>query len=106
MNVQQIINNPNKAVAVNVHWLRPEEGGRRALPNGGRYMAVTYLDQPPNADSIAWTVVLDFTEYPAQQGYDCHAEAHFLSPNAPFEQLLKLRPIDLYEGHKKVAWIR
>jgi hypothetical protein len=105
MNIQQLINNPNIPVTVNVHWLRPEEGGRRTLPSGARYMAVTYLDQPPNSHGTAWTVVLDFTDCPAQQGYDGCAKASFLSPNAPFEKLLNLRPIDLYEGHKKVASI-
>jgi hypothetical protein len=87
-----------------ITWVPPAEGGRSSLPTGER--CVTVARFPKDGDrwhEEAWSVVLEASPPPAEQGSPTIGTARFLADDAPQERLRPGRSFELYEGARRVA---
>jgi len=83
-----------------IHWLKPEEGGRKTLPaSTTTYYATTVLDETPKH----WSIVIQFEKPLAADEYMAPCKISFLVDTAPFHVLEEAGELDVYEGPKKVA---
>ena len=90
-----------KIVEVLVTWL-----GFKAisLPDTFQYITVAKFEEDKRSwEKEAWSVVLEFTDSPRNQGNPSRGRAKFLVLNAPIERLVTGRKFDMYEGKVKVA---
>jgi len=88
---------------VSVHWLRPDEGGRKVLFPGGKYYPVAVF--PNEVRSMgAWSVVLDLTAPDLVDGrYVSTGSCRYLVQAAPEHNFDQYDRFDIFEGPKKVA---
>jgi hypothetical protein len=96
----------SKSILAKVHWVPPEQGGRKVLPAGKQYTTVSCCQE--DAESYlqeGWSIVLEFDEPPVKQGNPSMARARFLVDAAPIDRLQPGRAFDLYEGVKRVATV-
>lgn len=71
------------------------------LPTGLKYITVGKFDD--NWLEDAWSIVLDFTIPPAEQGNPSFGLASFLMANAPGNKLKSGVMFELYEGKSLTA---
>ena len=89
-----------------VNWVPREEGGRSALPTGTRYVTIgRFPEDGEKWPDGGWSVVLDFSTPPSEQGVTSFGRASFLMEKAPHERLRPGRSFELYEGLRKVATV-
>lgn len=87
-----------------IHWFRPDEGGRKSLPTGGRFVAPARIqgveDRWPGE---AWSLVIEFD--PATPiTYDMEVSVKFLVPeHAPPGVLEPGGWFELFEGSRRIA---
>jgi hypothetical protein len=83
-----------------VYFLKPEEGGRKTLPNSTTYYAATKIE---NFSPAFWSIVIQFEKPLGIQEYTSPCEFTFLVDNAPFHILSKISELCVYEGPKEVG---
>lgn len=89
-----------------IEWIRPEEGGRSAVPSGtGPRPYATLVRFPGSSEpwppAKAWSLVVEKAE--GLNAFTWEAEVRFLEDDAPTELLISGRRFELYEGWKRVA---
>ena len=91
----------NSLVTVRVEW----QGNKaKSLPSSLRYVTVAKFDEDVATwTQDAWSIVLEFTMPPSEQGIHSMATARFLAPNGPLERLKPGKKFDLYEGESLSA---
>ena len=85
-----------------IHFLRPEEGGRRMLPTSTEYYATTVIN---SVSPKSWSVVIRFEKVLEQQEYVAFCKIGFLMDNAPTQILDGISELVVYEGSKVVGKI-
>ena len=87
-----------------IKWLGPAEGGREAPPSGDTYSTVarfeTLRDRWPQE---AWSVVLQISTPPDDDGVMVAGIRMLASDEAPKELLESGSRFELYEGYRCVA---
>jgi hypothetical protein len=87
-------------------WVSPVDGGRSSLPTGERYVTVArFPEDGERWHEEAWSVVVEASPSPAEQGNPTVGDARFLVDDAPLERLRPGRSFDLYEGARRVATV-
>jgi hypothetical protein len=86
-----------------VHWLPPEQRGRKELPATLRYVALSRFAEDGTWPDGAWTVEVRFRQPPAEQGAVCEGDVRFLADGAPEARLKAGARFSLYEGPQMVA---
>jgi len=95
------------SVPVEVLWTSPEEGGRKAIPQGNRYVTVSRFEEDRETwQKEAWSIVLEFPTSPEIQGNPARGQASFLSATAPQDRLRPGCIFELFEGPRKVATVK
>lgn len=89
-------------IKAELHWLKPEEGGRRQLPSGPKYVTVArFAGQEKTWTKETWSLVVEFIEAP-DKAFDHRVHVSFLA-NGPAEYLQTGKTFELMEGAKPVA---
>jgi len=89
-----------------VTWVLAEDGGRRALPTERRYVTVARFPEDGDRwNEEAWSVVLEASPPPSEQGNPTVVDARFLANDAPQDRIRPGRSFDLYEGARRVATV-
>lgn len=89
-----------------IHWLAPEQRGRKELPPTLRYVALSRF--PEDGDHWpdgAWSIEVLFEEPPPEQerSDQSRGAVRFLFDTAPADRLCPGARFSLYEGPQKVA---
>jgi hypothetical protein len=85
-----------------IRWLSEDEGGRKILPSGLRYVTVArFLDIADRWPEVAWSLVVEFDELPHPEAMT--AIIRFLAPTGPSELLYRGSRFELFEGGRIVA---
>jgi len=97
---------PQVLATAKVHWLSPNQGGRKAPPSGSVYAATGRFDEP---ESEFFSVVLSFTP-PKEQAENGstprsvdEAEISFLAPELVENKLAPGKKLLITEGPRIVA---
>jgi hypothetical protein len=85
-----------------IHFLSPEEGGRKTLPVLQTYYATTEID---TLTQKFWSIVVRFENTLCVREYTSPCKVTFLVDDAPFYILDELSEISVYEGSRKVGKI-
>lgn len=89
-----------------IMWLTPEEGGRRVLPSGSRYIAPARFEGQAagtdGTDGADWSLAVDLLSH-LPGSSDWIAEVRYVVEGAPHELLRLGARFELYEGKKCVA---
>jgi hypothetical protein len=85
-----------------IYFFKPEEGGRKTLPNSITYYATTKIE---NISPIFWSIVIQFKRPLKIQEYVSPCEVTFLVDSAPFYILDEISELFVYEGPKKIGKI-
>lgn len=96
---------PQVLATAKVHWLAPNQGGRKALPSGSVYAATGRFDEP---ESEFFSIVLSFpAKEPPENGSTSRAvdeaEVSFLAPELVKNKLAPGKKLLITEGLRIVA---
>jgi hypothetical protein len=94
---------PNPEHRARIHWLSPEEGGRRNPPGIDKYRGISRFDEDPNHRLGFWDLVVRFEIFPTSEDRDSVAFVSFLADEAPHHLLRAGAPFEVMEGLKTVA---
>jgi hypothetical protein len=90
-------------VPVELQWLRPEEGGRKAPPPGPTYTTVAKLEALADRwPDEAWSIVAEWGGPPNDE-LRTKATMRFLVEGGPEHLLAPGSNFELYEGRRLVA---
>ncbi len=90
-----------KIVNVTVTWLASKAIN---IPNTLQYITVAKFDEDKHTwEKEAWSIVLEFTKSPKEQGNPSKGTARFLVDNSPLDRLATGTAFEMYEGKMKVA---
>jgi len=96
---------PQVLATAKLHWLAPEQGGRKAPPSGSVYAATGRFDEP---ESEFFSIVLSFpAKKPPENGSAPRpvdeAEVSFLAPELVENKLAPGKKLLITEGPRIVA---
>ncbi len=87
-----------------LNWLTREEGGRKELPFGPRYISEgRFLDHTEKRDIEGWSLIVDKLGDCEIQTPIWRATIRFGVEEAPHEWLVNGAKFELYEGNRLVA---
>jgi hypothetical protein len=88
-----------------VYWTSPEDGGRDVPFAGTWYSTEARFPQQSesNLQENGWSVVLEFTTPPTEQGNPSSGTARFLVEDAPEDWLYPGQVFGMHEGRRMTA---